>query len=52
VRSERQLQRLMNLIERVPDPGRYERGQFDLHLESVDLARLARDIAERFCGQG
>ena len=52
IRSDRQLASLTHLMDGLFDLVRYERGQFELRYANVDLASLARELTERFCGRG
>ena len=46
--AARQLKRLTALVDNLLDVSRISGGKLELHVEELDLAELARDLAERF----
>ncbi len=46
--ADRQVRRLIKLIDELLDVSRIEAHRFPIELEAVDLAGLVRDVAERF----
>jgi signal transduction histidine kinase len=48
VRSERQVQRIAQLVDKLLDVSRISSGQMQLQCEQVDMAALVRDVCNRF----
>src|SRR5262249_41506318 len=48
---ERQVRRLIKLVEELLEVSRIQAGGFGLHLEQVDLAAVVQEVAENFEGE-
>jgi signal transduction histidine kinase len=49
--AQRQVEKLMNLVDDLLDVSRIEAGRLELHSQRVDVAALVREVVERFLPQ-